>query len=353
MNEAALRWKGRLGSLKALAALILLFAVIFLAISIEGLNIASSNPTQPQVVKIGQLASSQTGPNRYVTISGTALYPAAYEETTDGRTTAEFYFVVDEITSDMVLVKASKQLPATEQEEHVTLSGLTHTADAELKRLVESDLADIQKAGLSTTSELYLADAETPPSAGANTAAVVGLGILSVLCVATFFFPGTVFGVRPIDPAASPAATTGKADTWVTGRFQKLTSTQPAFVFGKGQRSFTNAVVNVIPLDNRQLMLYIHHVMTYRTYGVKVSERQSDWGALIDSANVVDIEPGKVYGWRDKWAVRFRYHTADLKQQSLIVTFNQPAAQTQFVGRLRQLGFAVGSGETPLLWSNA
>ncbi len=353
MNEAALRWKGRLGSLKALAALVLLFAVIFLVMSIASLRLASSNPTQPQVVKIGQLTSDQIGPDRYVTISGTALYPAAYEETTDGRTTAEYFFVVDEVSSDMVLVKASKRLPSFQQEEHVTLSGLTHTTDTELHRLVAADLGVIVKEGLHTTSDLYLADAETPPSASASTAAVVGLSVLSVLCVATFFFPGTAFGVRPIDPAASLATTIGKAGTWVTGRFRQLTSTQPAFVFGKGQRSFTNAVVNVVPLDNRKLMLYIHHVMTYQSYGVKVGERQSDWGALIDAASVVDIEPGKVYGWRDKWAVRFRYNTVDLKQQSLIVTFNQPAAQTQFVGLLRQMGFVVGSGETPQLWSNA
>ncbi len=348
MNESALRWKGRLGSLKAVAALVLLFAVIFLFISIENLNLANSNPAGPQAVKIGQLANNELDIDKYVTISGLALYPAAYEQTEDGKTTAEFYFVVDDATGHMILVKAADTLPATESEEDVTISGLTHMPETKLRDLIESDLPDIQQAGLVTTSTLYIGDGEAPPSASASLAAVVGLGVLSLLCVTTFFFPSTVFGPKPIDLGAATTATTDRS-TWATGRFKKLSSTQPPFVFVKGQRKFTNAVVNVIPLDSRQLMLYIHHVMTYRTYGIKVSERQTDWGVLLDSASMIDIEPGKVYGWRDKWAVRFRYDVGGARPQTAIVTFKQVAAQAQLVNLLRQLGFAVGSGDAPVM----
>jgi hypothetical protein len=348
MNEGALRWKGRLGSLKALAALVLVFAVIFLFIAIDNLNLANSNPTEPQAVKIGQLANNELGTNKYVTLTGVALYPAAYEQTEDGKTTAEFYFVVDDATGHMILVKAAKTLPSTESEETVTLSGLTHVPESKLRDLIESDLPDIEKAGLKTTSMLYLGDSEAPPNATTSLATVAGLGLLSLLCVATFFFPTTVFGPKPIDLGATTTSTTDRA-TWATGTFRKLTTTQPPFVFGKGQRKFTNAVVNVIPLQSRQVMLYIHHVMTYRAYGFKVSQRQTDWGILLDSASMIDIEPGKVYSWRDRWAVRFRYDVNTAQPQTAIMTFEQAATQAQLVNLLRQLGFAVGSGDAPLM----
>lgn len=351
MNESALRWKGRLGSLKPVAALVLLFAVIFLIGAIINLNLASSNPAEPQEVKIGQLASNEIGVDRYVTFSGLALYPAAYEETEDGKTTGEFFFVVDTDTGNMILVKAAKSLPIIETEEVVMVSGLTHTPEKKLRDLIESDLPAIQKADLITTSGLFVGDGETPPNASANLAAVIGLGALSLLCVAAFFMPTTVFGPKPIDSVAATAdAAATDRSTWATGRFKKLSATQPNFAFSpRGQRSFTNAVVNLMPLETRQLMLYIHHVMTYRTYGIKVSEQQTDWGLLLDSGNVIDIEPGKVYGWRDKWAVRFRYNDNGSKPQTAIVTFAQAGAQAQFVALLRQMGFAVGTGDAPLM----
>ncbi len=350
MNEGALRWKGRLGSLKAVAALVLLFAVIFLVGAISNYTLASSNPAEPQTVQIGQLASNEIGLDRYVTFSGLALYPAAYEETEDDKTTGEFFYVVNTDTGEMILVKAAKSLPLLESEEDVTISGLTHVPEPKLRDLIESDLPDIKKADLITTSTLYIRDGETPPSASGSLAMVIGLSALALLCVATFFFPTTVFGPKPIDLGATTEVTaTPDRAAWASGRFKKLSSMQPEFVFGKGQRTFTNAVVNLIPLESRQLMLYIHHVMTYRTYGVKVSEQQTDWGLLIDSATVIDIEPGKVYGWRDKWAVRFRYTTNGLKQQTAIVAFKQAATQAQLINLLRQIGFAVGSGDAPLM----
>src|SRR5512145_1495710 len=126
MNEGALWWQGRLGSLKALAALVLLFAVIFLIGAISDYTLASKNPSQPQTVQIGQLAGNEIEMDRYVTFSGLALYPAAYEETEDNKTTGEFFYVVNTDTGEMVLVKSAKSLPITESEEEVTISGLTH-----------------------------------------------------------------------------------------------------------------------------------------------------------------------------------------------------------------------------------
>jgi len=96
-------------------------------------------------------------------------------------------------------------------------------------------------------------------------------------------------------------------------------------------------------------MIYIHHIRTTKTYGVTVNRRESDWGVFIDPANVIDIEPGKLYGWKDRAAVRLRYRDEAQKEQTLYVSFNHAAAQAEFAGLLRRMGFAVGSGEMPLL----
>lgn len=347
MSDASLRWKARLGSLKPAAALVALLAAIFLFLVLNDLSVASSNPTEPQSVAIGQLVSGEIDVNRYVSVSGTAFYPAAYEETEDGRTVSEYYFVADPASSHMVLVKADESLPIVEQTEEVTVFGLTHSAESDLKQLIDSDLADIRSAGFDTISTLYIGEGEKPVDVAQQTGLAVGLGVILLLCVATFFFPGTVFAPRPVDSLAAPSPS--NPEVKATGQFQKLASARPSIRIGKGTRKFNNAVANIIPLEDRRLMVYIHHVMTYKTYGITVRKQESDWGAFVDSAIVLDIEPGKLYGWRDRSAVRLRYKDEKERQQTLIVSFNHAGAQADFVGLLRQMGFMVGSGEAPLM----
>ena len=64
---------------------------------------------------------------------------------------------------------------------------------------------------------------------------------------------------------------------------------------------------------------------------------------------MIDIEPGKVYGWKDRWAVRLRYKDEKEQSQTLFVIFNQPGLQAEFASLLRQTGFAVGTGEAPMM----
>jgi len=348
MSETSLRWKGRLGSLKLLAAIVLLFAVIFLVISIGNLSEATNNPTQPQTGAIGELVSGAIAVNRYVTVSGTALYPAAYEQTEDGRTVAEFYYLLDDASGDMILIKAATTVPGAQGEEPATITGMTRGAESELQKLIESDLSDIRSAGLDTRSTLYVADGQKPPSAAQSMALVAGLSVLSLLCLATFIFPSTVFGPKPVDAGA---AASGADDPGVkaSGRFQKLAGVHPSIEIGKGTRKFNNSVANVIPLEDRRLMVYIHHILTQRVYGIKVREQETHWGAFVDQGSVVDIEPGIVYGWRDRPAVRIRYNDEALKQHTLIVSFSHAGAQADMVSLLRQRGFAVGSGEPALM----
>ena len=346
MSENSLRWKARLGSLKALAALILLFAVIFLIPALGNLSVATSNPTEPQSVDISQLARNELGANQYVTVSGTAFYPSAYQKTSDGRVTEEYFFLFDVDTAAAILIQAKGTVSVLDSSEPKTITGLTHAPESELRNLILSDLPDIQSNGVTATADLYLGEDEKPPDIGASSAAVIGLGVVSALCLATFFFPGTVFGPRPVD---SLSAATGDAGVKATGQFVQLASVQPSIQIGQGKRKFSNAVANVVPLENRRLMIYIHHILTTKTYGVTVNRRESDWGVFIDPANVIDIEPGKLYGWKDRAAVRLRYRDEAQKEQTLYVSFNHAAAQAEFAGLLRRMGFAVGSGEMPLL----
>ena len=352
MSETTLRWKGRLGSLKALALVVLILAIVVLIGVASDLSMATSNPTEPQAIKIGQVVKGDVGAYRYVQVSGLAFYSEVYRETENGNTVSQFYFVIDQASGDMILVKAAKPLPATESQAQATISGLTRPTDSQLQSLIESDFAAMHQANLQANSQVYLVEGEKPADVGTNTALVVLLVALIILCVATFFFPATVFGPKPIDREAASAAV-GNPGVKATGRFQKLAGLQPSFTFGKGMRQFNNAVANIVPLNDRSVMMYIHHVLTYRTYSVKIRQQESDWGIVLDPARVQEAEPGKTYAWRDRHAVRVRYADAasapGSKPQTLIVTFNHAGAQQDFVNLLRQRGFAVGTGDAPLV----
>ena len=73
----------------------------------------------------------------------------------------------------------------------------------------------------------------------------------------------------------------------------------------------------------------------------------------LDRNRVQDVQPGKIYGWRDRLAVRVNYQDAAAapaaKPQTLIVSFNHAAAQQDFINLLRQRGFVVGTGDAGFL----
>ncbi len=351
MSETTLRWKGRLGSLKGLAIFVLIFAVIFFFIALGDLSTAMSNPTTPQAVKIGQLVKGEIGADRYVSVSGLALYSEFYRKTEDNQTTEQYYFITDESTGDMILVQAAQTLPATDTQEQATISGMTHGTESKLQSLIESDFADMHKAGVQTTSTLYLAEDQKPVNVTQGALLVGGLLVVILLCVTTFFFPSTVFGSNPIDFAAASAAV-GNAGVKATGRFQRLATVEPSITLGKGTRQFNNGVANIVPLNDGGVMIYIHYVLTRRTYGVQTGKSESDWGVLLDRTRTQEVEPGKVYGWHDRLAVRLRYTAGDApgsKPQTLVMTFNHAGAQRDFTELLRQRGFLVSTGDAPTI----
>lgn len=342
MNESALRLRGRLGRLKSVGVLL---GMVGLALLIAGLVLLSdaraNDPNNPMVAGVDQLVRGEIPTSRYVSVSGQTNYDIFYTETEDGATKARYYFLVDDAMANIILVKA-KGMPVSKADlVPVTIVGMTRSTASGLQDLMRSDLPDITDAGLQTNIDLYIAEGQKPPTVGTVwTLLLLGVALMAVGAV-SLTFRGVVFGPAPVEPTVAPAV--GQPGTQASGTFLKLKSVQPLEV-GRGTRQFENAVANLVPLEDRRLLVYIHHIVTTRAYGIKVGQQESHWGAFIGQDNVVSIEPGKLYAWRERPAVRLRYRDAKGKEQDLVVSFNHAAAQAGFVEMLRQMGFAVGSG---------
>jgi hypothetical protein len=342
MNETIWRWQARIGSLKQYTAVGALLAGIGLLTLVPNLWKAVNDPSELQVVKIGQLVRREIGADRYVTVSGLAAYGLSYQETKNNNIVAEFYALIDKETGDMVFVRLPRPIPDADKDavKLVTISGLTHNAPYDLKKLIEADLPDIRKAGLTTTSALYLGEGEKPFAISDVFPQMIGLGLVLLLCVVTLPFPSIVFRPHPLETVG--ISTIGEPGVKATGRFQRLQSFEPTIQVGQDTFDFKEAVANIVPLEDRRLMMYIHHILT--KYGTTFGREETDWALFLDPAHVRDIEPGKLYGWHDRWAVQVRYKDEEDEVQSLIVSFNHAVAQADFVNLLSQMGFAVGTG---------
>jgi hypothetical protein len=157
-------------------------------------------------------------------------------------------------------------------------------------------------------------------------------------------FPTAVFAPQPMATVTGPVQ--GDEGVKATGRFLRLKQVQPTIEMGRGSRKFNKAVANVINQGNKRLMIYIHHVVRTSVYGVPVGQRETDWGIFLDHGNVHAIEPGILYGWKNRSAVRIQY-VQNNQPQTLILSFDQPWGQNLLVRRLRLLGFPVTQPGSP------
>jgi hypothetical protein len=338
--EPSLRWKGRIGSLKPLAVLVIIAAALGLVASVESLTTARANPTGPQPVSIREIAERLVDSRQYVVVAGFAEYEWAYSYEENGRTTVVYYYLYDEDEGYILVVEADATNLESRVDADVALSGITWTMPGDLRALVEEDAEELADYGWVLASTLVLKEGEAPGSETAALAWTIGLGVASLLSVCVLFFPAVVF-----TPGAAHAGGTGPQvektiGVQASGRLQRLKSLQPAIEVGRGWRKFTKAVANVVPLQNRRVMLYIHHI--YRYSGIKVSDTQ--WALVFDPMNVVSVEPGKVVGFKDRWAVRFVHRQRREKPEELIVSFASPEDQGDFVALLRAAGFVLGTG---------
>lgn len=341
MNEASLRWKARLGGLKILGFLLALVGLIVLMAGLINLGTAKKSAGGPQEVTISQLVSGDIETNTYVSVYGLSIHEAAYTEEEDGKTTRSFYYLLDEQTGDMVLIEHTSAMIISMDPDYTTITGMTHSSPSDLQKLVQEDMPDFETYGVQTNPKLYIKDGATPPTVGTSqTMAIVG-GTMLVLGVVPFFFPGTVFGPYPVDTTA--AAPASKIGLQASGEFVQLKQMEPSLEFGRRRQKFNKAVANFIPLAQQQLLIYIHHVVKSKAYGITVRTSKSDWGILLDGNNVLAVDPGKLYGWKDRWAVRFQYQGKGGRTEDLFLIVEQPGAQAVLVQQLQKMGFAVSS----------
>lgn len=351
MNESLSRWEGRIGSLKGFAVLVLIFLVIFLFPVAENLNIALKNPADSRAVTVSQLISGQIGEGLYVNVSGLASYELCYTETEDGVRKAIIYPLIDQDAGTVVFVRTTRIELETAPDAMVTVSGMTDDSPTELKNIIEQDIPDINAAGFQTSSVLYIEEGKMPGKAGTYLLELGAMGIAGLLCIVTFFFPSTVFNPFPLQPV-TPGAEASKA-VRATGNFQQVKKMEP-LEWGRSRRKFQNSNANLFVMDDRTLGVYIHFIYAHRVYGVQVSKQETDWMILVKPMQVIAIEPGKIYGWRDQWAVSIRFRDANEKEQTVFLGFENAASQVSFVNFLREKGYAVSSGQytvTGSAWS--
>jgi hypothetical protein len=350
MNETLLRWEGRLGSLKGFAAIALIFLVIFFFPAMGNFTTALKNPSGSQSVTISQLSNGQVGTGQYVTISGLAAYKLAYIEKEDGVKKAIIYPLIDQNEGFLVFVRTTHAELENAPDATVTISGMTTQSATDLKNLIEQDMADINSAGFQTSSALYVEEGKQPAQAATSFLVLAAMAFAGLLSIATFFFPTTAFGAYPIQQIP-PEALVSKAIK-ASGTFQQVKKMQP-LEFGRTRRKFENSNANLFVMEDRSLGIYIHFIYTTRVYGIQVSKQETDWMVLVKPMQVVAIEPGKVYSWRERWAVSVKYREADSKEQTIYIMFENAASQVNFVNYLREKGFAVSSGQYPVTSAQA
>jgi len=352
MNETMLRWEGRIGSLKGAAVIALIFLVIFFFPAFENFTTAMKNTSGSQTVKISQLSTEQVATHQYVTVSGLAAYELAYTETEDGAKKAIIYPLIDQTEGYIIFVRTTNLHVENAPDANVTVTGMTTNSATELKNIIEQDMDDINSAGFQTNSTLYVEEGEQPAQVGTSFIILAAMAFAGLLCIVTFFFPTTAFGAYPIQqvPPDAPVSKAVKA----TGHFRQVKKMEP-LEFGKTRRRFDNSNANLFVTEDRTLGVYIHFIYTSRIYGIQVSKQETDWMVLVKPTDVVAIEPGKVYSWRDRWAVSIKYRDLNAKEQTVYIIFENAASQVNFANYLREKGFAVSSGQFAVtggqLWS--
>lgn len=344
MNTSPPRWQAILGSLRGLGGFGLLISIILVIVFAAQLPRATGNSDTPEKVTIAQMVNGEIGAGKFVTFRGTAVYEAGYEETEDGRTTATFTPIIDQNTEYVIIIKDRTPQILGGDPEFVTVTGMTRSTPSDLENLIEIDKPDINSLGMAVTEKIYVVDGQEPPN---PTLTLLGLAVGLVgglVSLTPFFFPAVVFAPQPIDLSAAALPPGQKITFKATGKFRELKQVEPVPEIGKKQQKFNNAVANAIPLGERSLLIYIHHIVKTKTYGITVHTRKSDWGVQISGDRPIEIESGKIIGWRDKFAVRCQMPGDKGKPEPLYLLFDNAGGQALFVELLQKMRFQVGSG---------
>ncbi len=336
--------RGMLGSLKALALFVLIILCIFVIFAVQSTYTALINPSDPQPVAISQIVDGTVGTRKYVQVSGYANYSFNYTRTEDGKTTATYFVLLDDNSGHLLVVKAKEATVYGRQDRDVTLSGVLYTTPSELKKLIQSDEAKIRDAGFVANASIYLDEESKPPSLIGSLIITLLLGGICFFCLITFFFPSVVFVPTPLDLDVPQPAEKANPGVHATGKFIKLKQVRPEIVLGTSSRKFENAVANIVPRVARDLLIYIHHIQRTKTYGVTVHKSETDWGAFLNGDNMIAVESGLLYGWKNRRAVRLRYTSDKGKEEKLILRFDYDWAHADAVNLFQKMGFTIETG---------
>jgi len=342
MNESSLRWRARIGSLRWIGLIVVILAGIGLIYALSELFTAIQNPSEPQTVNVEQIVKGDVGSRQYVTLEGYAMYDTGYEETEDGVPVATYYLLVDDLTGHILVVKASEVNIDDREMDWITLAGMTRKTSSDLKSLIQSDSSTFEEAGFFITGDLYLAEGEMPSGIAQSLFISASLAAVIILGIIPFLYPATVFLPKPVEMFTSDLASAGKkaGNFKATGRFLQLKKVEPSIVMGKRKQKFTNAIANIIPQDQGDLMIYIHHVVRYNFIPVS----KTHWGVFLNNRNVNVVEPGVQLGWTDHPSVQFSFTSGEGKSETLLLAFDHASDQATFVKLLKEKGFKVGSG---------
>jgi hypothetical protein len=342
MSEGALRWKARIASLRWISLIVIIIVGIMLIVMIGELITAVKNPGAPQAVAIEEVVTGPIGANQYVTLEGFAMYEVGYEQTEDDVLVASYYLLIDDLSGHLVVVKASTAHVSDRLSDWASVSGITHKTPSDLRDLIQSDIADFQTAGFMTTSDIYLAEDESPAGVTESASRVIVLGVVGIVSVVPFLFPVTIFAPKPVEWITGETSPPKERRSGVhaTGNFLQLSKMEPTIELGKQRRKFTSAAANIIPTEHGELMIYIYHVLRYNFVPIS----KTHWGVFLNSRGTGQVEPGVVYGWKDRPAIRFNYVGDDNKPETLLLTFDHAMDQVDCLKSVREMGFNVVTG---------
>ncbi len=340
MNKAALRWKGRISALRPFAMGGGLMGIIFLLSFLNNLVQATRAANSP-MVEIGQLVNGEIGANQYVTISGLVVYGVGFDESDGSKRVAVFYPLIDVVTGDLIFVHFTQaELLNKEGEEMLTVSGRTASPYPELTKMILRTVGDINAAGLRTTLTLYIDNVLQPGLVNRLYLQIAGLGVILMLCAAVLTVPRIIFAPEPLTGSAAVYAG-GLGLVQVTGKLNKVDPKKVVLETTNRRQYFSKANANIHKTETSGLMVHVHQVIIRRTMGIKTGQTEYDWVVRINPHQVLRVEPGKLYTFDQRWAVRIVYKDDRDKEMELVLSFENNQDQSAFINTLKALGFAI------------
>ncbi|NLE46067.1 MAG: hypothetical protein GX620_15215 [Chloroflexi bacterium] len=350
MSETLHRLKARIGSLKGVAIITLVILSVALVFDLRLLASALSNPGDPEHVPLHSVALEEVEVGRFVSVSGYAKYDRGYPVYMNGRVQATYYFILDDETRHLIVVRTSTDTFRDRLPQNTTVFGMIREASPRLRELIEADLPAIRASGYQTTSAIFLEEGARPPDSFATFSTAVVLLLCMIPFLTVFLFPSLVFVPMPVDTIWHREQDKNVSHAVrAYGRFFRLDPRNPMPELRGRTRRANFTPVNIKPVGDGRLLVY--PLQDARAWSEAVRSGQGDrkrrrrkklWGIVIDETNFIDIEPGMLYAWQDHWSLRFRYSVGRARPEVLLLAFDNAIAQAECADRLRDLGFTVG-----------